>query len=97
MLKQNETSVGTLLTVKAPGHKPFRKVIGMETTKGFTKTANADSIIINPVKVEPLNPTLQQEKTQVNSSYINPEHVSFSRIKTTTNNSLPKGNNKLKE
>jgi len=97
MLKQNETSVGTLLTIKAPGHKPFRKVIGTESTKGFVKTANADSIIINPVKVEPLNPTLQQEKIQVNSSYINPEHVSFSRITTTTNDSLPKGNNKLKE
>ena len=96
MLKENETSVGTLLIIKAPGHKSFRKVIEMDTEKEIVKTADVDSIIIN-VKVEPLKQPLQLEKIQVNSSYINPEHVSFSRITTTPNDSLSKGNNKLKE
>lgn len=96
MLKENETSVGTLLIIKASGHKSFRKVIELDTEKEIVKTADVDSIIIN-VKVEPLKQPLQLEKIQVNSSYINPEHVSFSRITTTPNDSLSKGNNKLKE
>lgn len=86
MTNEYESLPGTLLTIKAPGHKPFKKVMG--SNKKLTPDDSANLIKLNTT------PTLQAESPQLNIATEKLEIIPFKTI-SLKNDSLQKTREKL--
>lgn len=93
MLSEYESKPGALLTIKAPGHIPFKKVMGLDHK--LTVGLKLDDSIFNPKKLKPTSATLQTESPKLNITTLNPSVISFKSV--ITKDSLPATNSKLSE
>jgi len=93
MLSEYESKPGALLTIKAPGHIPFKKVMGLDHK--LTVGLKLDDSIFSPQKVKPAFGILQTESPKLNIATKNPSVISFKSV--ITKDSLPATNSKLSE
>ncbi|PZR18937.1 MAG: hypothetical protein DI539_15845 [Flavobacterium psychrophilum] len=95
MLNEYETSIGSLLTIKAPGHKPFRIVIQYNRTETLQAIPTKDSLIINLLQPNAASPSLIPNRPILKVSEINPDTIYFkSRV---VSDSLPATKQRLTE
>lgn len=89
MLNEYEKYPGAILTIKAPGHKPFKKVMGLD--EKLTVGLKLDDSIF---KKSSTTPVLQSEKPELKIIKKNPKTISFG-TSLPTNDSLPGKGEKL--
>jgi len=77
MLNEHEKSIGALLTVKAPGHKPFRIVIGLNKTETLQAISIKDSLVVKAMQLNTTLPTSEPGKPLLKISKLNPDTISF--------------------
>lgn len=95
MLNEYEKSIGSLLTIKAPGHKPFRIVIQYNRTETLQAIPTKDSLIINLLLPKAASPVLIPNRPILKVSEINSDTIYFK--KRTAIDSLPITNQRLTE
>lgn len=77
MLNEHEKSIGALLTVKAPGHKPFRIVIGLNKTETLQAISIKDSLVVKAMQLNTTLPTSESGKPILKISKLTPDTISF--------------------
>lgn len=77
MLNEYETSVGSLLTIKAQGHKPFRIVIQYNRNETLQAIPTKDSLIINLLQPNTTSPVLTPNRPTLKVSEIKPDTIYF--------------------
>jgi len=94
MLTEYESRPGALLTIKAPGHIPFKKVMGLDhkLTVGLKLD---DSIFKNTKKLNAPSSILQSESPKLNVTTKNPSVITFKSV--IVKDSLPETKNNLPE
>lgn len=91
MLDTYESKPGALLTIKAPGHVPFKKVMGLDHK--LTVGLKLDDSIFNPKRVKSASDVLQTEGPKLNITTINPSVITFKN--SILKDSLPATKNKI--
>jgi len=77
MLNEHEKSIGALLTIKAPGHKPFRVVIGLNKTETLQAISVKDSLVVKAMQLNTVLPILGPGKPTLKIPKLNPDTISF--------------------